>query len=174
MPDWWFPTQFECHTCCCTSQTLRMNNKLKMINMQAFNWDVHMTVVQIKQICRYTLEDDVKASIMQCRVLCGGDTPASITMWCMHQHPWELLLTTSIPSLSTISKWIWFQTSVCCTATNIWRSWAHKLTITNICFIEVLSKRTIVTRFASVTVDAIRVVSTVLAYATSLIVTMDV
>jgi hypothetical protein len=64
--------------------------------------------------------------------------------------------------------------SISCTATSTQRSYTNKLTITNICFIEVLSEGAIVTRFASITVDTLRVVSTVLAYTAPLIVTMDV
>jgi hypothetical protein len=50
----------------------------------------------------------------------------------------------------------------------------NRLTVTNICFVKVLSIRTIIARFALVTVDALSVISAVLAHTTSLIVTMDI
>jgi hypothetical protein len=46
--------------------------------------------------------------------------------------------------------------------------------MTNICFIQVLAKWAKVARFASITVDTLSVVSTILTHATSFVVTMDV
>jgi hypothetical protein len=46
--------------------------------------------------------------------------------------------------------------------------------MTDISFIQVLSKWAIVARFASVTVDTLSVVSTVLAHTSSFVVTMDI
>jgi hypothetical protein len=78
-----------------------------------------MTVVQIKHIYRFTLEDDVTAAVMQCRVLCGGDTSAGITM--MHA---------STPMGTTFNNFYSFTqgnlqmgliSNKCCIATNIWR-----------------------------------------------------
>jgi hypothetical protein len=46
--------------------------------------------------------------------------------------------------------------------------------MTNICFVQILAKRAKVARFASITVDTLSVVSTVLTHATSFVVTVDV
>jgi hypothetical protein len=70
-----------------------------------------MAVVQMKPFVIFTLEDDVEAAVMQWSVLFGGDTSAGITVGCMPQHQWELLLRTT-PSLGIIYKRVQFQTSL--------------------------------------------------------------